>query len=462
MMKKTGTIWLTSAKVLLFAIVLAVFFAGQRFLYADTVFYYMGNYVVLLLYAIILYLTCRVYSCFQFGNIDFQESVISWTLSLTITNAIQYFQLSLQSEGLLPVAGFLIIWVAQIIIIIPLTLCINKFYYFLNPAQKAVIVYGKKDKMGFYHKILQRQSKEFNICHLISQDEPLETLLRHLDNSESVFFLDVDGNISDYLFDYCFRHNKHMYILPTFSGMLLNTAEIIWVSSIPVFLPKVPLLGIGTSFIKRCMDIIISLFAIFLLSWLMLLTAAAIRLYDRNPAIYRQIRLTKDGKRFALYKFRSMRIDSENDGIARLASQNDDRITPIGRFIRKTRIDELPQFFNVLLGDMSLVGPRPERPEIAEQYESIYPNFTFRIKVKAGLTGLAQVYGRYNMAPDEKLFLDIMYIEQFSLLQDIKLIFQTLKVVFKPSSTEGISSGDTTALKLKKIDDVQEIDTHGC
>ena len=179
----------------------------------------------------------------------------------------------------------------------------------------------------------------------------------------------------------------------------------------------------------------------------MLITWAAVTLYDRRSAIYKQVRVTKGGKRFTIYRFRSMRPDAEDDGVPRLTVKGDDRITPVGRFIRSTRIDELPQLFNVLSGSMSLVGPRPERPEIAKQYEEIYPNFAFWTKVKAGITGLAQIYGQYNTEPEEKLFLDVMYIETLSIWQDVKLLLQTVKVIFKSSSTEGVSVDSTTALE---------------
>ena len=202
----------------------------------------------------------------------------------------------------------------------------------------------------------------------------------------------------------------------------------------------------GTQLIKRLMDIVISLVGIIIFGLLMLVVWIVIRLYDKHPAIYKQVRVTRGGRHFTLYKFRSMRPNAEDDGVPRLTAKDDDRITPFGRFIRRTRFDELPQLFNVLSGAMSIVGPRPERPEIAKQYEEIYPNFAFRTKVKAGLTGFAQIYGRYNTAPEEKLFLDIMYIETFSILEDIKLILQTVKVVFQGESTEGIENGSITAM----------------
>jgi len=227
---------------------------------------------------------------------------------------------------------------------------------------------------------------------------------------------------------------------------LLNTATTLWLSNTPVFSLRTPEPDLGTQAIKRIMDILISLFGIILTSLLMIVIAILVRLYDKHPAIYKQVRVTKNGKHFTLYKFRSMHPNAEEDGVARLTAMNDDRITPIGRFIRKTRIDELPQLFNVLSGAMSIVGPRPERPEIAEQYEEIYPNFAFRTKVKAGITGFAQVYGRYNTSPEEKLFLDIMYIETFSILEDAKLMMQTIKVLFQGESTEGVDDGLTTAM----------------
>jgi lipopolysaccharide/colanic/teichoic acid biosynthesis glycosyltransferase len=179
----------------------------------------------------------------------------------------------------------------------------------------------------------------------------------------------------------------------------------------------------------------------------MLVTAIAIKLYDGGPVLYKQIRCTVNQREFKIMKFRSMRVDAEKDGIARLASKNDSRITPIGKFIRKCRIDELPQLFNILVGDMSFIGPRPERPEIIEQYMEIMPEFAYRMKVKAGLAGFAQVYGKYNTSPYDKLKLDLTYIEKYSIWLDLKLMLLTLKVLLWPDSTEGVESEQITALK---------------
>lgn len=197
--------------------------------------------------------------------------------------------------------------------------------------------------------------------------------------------------------------------------------------------------------VKRLMDIVVSLTGLIVVSPIMAITALAIKLYDGGPAFYRQQRLTRNGRMFSILKFRSMNVNAEKDGMARLASENDNRITPIGKIIRATRIDELPQLINILVGDMSLVGPRPERPEIAAEYEKILPEYALRLQVKAGLTGTAQVYGRYNTEPYSKLQMDLMYMNKMSLLTDIQLIFSTIKIVFMKESTAGIQAGKITA-----------------
>ena len=446
MILKMGNILLFIAKTILFAIVLGIFFVGQIIFYEQTLFYYWGNYIVMILYASYLYFLCRIFQALMIGSLKPTEIILSWMLCLIVANMLQYLMLSLIESSLLPVLGFLTILIAQIILIIPLTLLIDKLYYYLNPVQKAVIVYGETDKSQDFQNIVEKNSKKFEIIKVVSENESMETIQKHIEASDTVMFMEVEGKKRSILLEYCFAHNKRSYIMPSFSDILINTAEISWISDTPMYLPKNPEPDIGARFMKRCMDIFISLGAIVLLSWLMLITWLAIYLYDREKAIYKQVRVTKGGKLFTLYKFRSMRTNAEDDGIPRLTTKDDDRITPIGRFIRRTRIDELPQLFNVLAGSMSLVGPRPERPEIAKQYEEIYPNFSLRTKVKAGLTGFAQIHGRYNTAPDEKLLMDIMYIEKFSIWQDFRLILQTLKVLFKSSSTEGVDQGKDTAL----------------
>ena len=175
-----------------------------------------------------------------------------------------------------------------------------------------------------------------------------------------------------------------------------------------------------------------------------ILVAIGNLIWDRGPIFYTQPRLTKDGKVFKILKFRSMKVDSEKDG-ARLAAKNDNRITKVGKVLRATHLDELPQVFNILVGQMSVVGPRPERPEIAAEYEEEIPEFRFRLKVKAGLTGYAQVYGKYNTTPYDKLKLDMYYIQHYKMWMDIQLILMTFKIMFMKDNTEGVDENQKTA-----------------
>ena len=205
-------------------------------------------------------------------------------------------------------------------------------------------------------------------------------------------------------------------------------------------------------FVKRAMDIVLSLIALVITSPIFLVPAIATK-PDGGPAFYKQVRLTKDGRPFEIMKFRSMRVDAEKDGVARLSTgDKDDRITPVGHIIRKCRIDELPQLINILKGDLSICGPRPERPEIAAQYCEEMPEFALRLQAKAGLTGYAQVYGKYNTTPYDKLQMDLMYIAHPSIIEDLKIMLATVKILFLPESTEGIAEGATTAMRNKTDD----------
>ncbi|MDE7278121.1 MAG: sugar transferase, partial [Oscillospiraceae bacterium] len=246
---------------------------------------------------------------------------------------------------------------------------------------------------------------------------------------------------------YCVENSIAAYIEPKTGDIIMAGAKHMQMFSVPIMCVNRAAPDPFYLAVKRSADIIMSLIGIVVTSPVMLATAIAVKAYDGGPAIYKQIRVTKDGKKFNILKFRSMRTDAEKDGIARLSTENDDRITPVGKIIRACRIDELPQLFCILKGTMSIVGPRPERPEIIERYEKILPSFSLRLQVKAGLTGYAQVYGRYNTEPYDKLQMDLMYINNMSLSFDIGLIFATVKVLFMPDSTAGVKEGQITSNK---------------
>ena len=257
--------------------------------------------------------------------------------------------------------------------------------------------------------------------------------------------MDMPAEIRNNLLKFCFDNDIRCYCVPKVSDIMVINADNIHLFDTTLMLMRNKGLTIEQEFSKRAFDIIISLLAIIIASPVMLLIAVGIKLCDGGPVIFSQERLTKDGKVFNVKKFRSMYVDSQKHGYI-LTRKDDERVTPVGKIIRSTQLDELPQLFNILMGDMSFVGPRPECPAIAEEYTESIPVFHYRLKVKAGLTGYAQVYGKYNTTPYDKLKLDLYYIGNYSMGLDLKLMLLTFKILFQKENTEGIESWQTNAL----------------
>ena len=255
---------------------------------------------------------------------------------------------------------------------------------------------------------------------------------------DAIFVAGVNPTLMNALCKYCVEENVRGFFLPHIGDVIMSGAEHIKSFTTPVLSVRRATKSFEYLIVKRLFDIAASGLGLIVLSPFMLVTAILIKAYDGGPVFYKQVRLTKDGKKFKIIKFRSMRVDAEKDGVARLSTgDKDPRITPIGHFIRACRLDELPQLINILKGDMSVVGPRPERPEIAKEYEKFLPEFALRLQVKAGLTGYAQVYGRYNTNPYEKLEFDLLYINQMNFWTDVQLMFNTFRILFSRESTEG-------------------------
>ena len=306
-----------------------------------------------------------------------------------------------------------------------------------------LIVYGNKNSETLIRKMSVRNDK-YLICASVSCDENIDLIKEEILKYEAVIISDVPSQLRNKLLKFTLDKSIRTYITPKLSDIIIRGSEDFNLFDTPLLLNRCAGLSPEQRFIKRTFDIILVIIALLIASPFMLLTALAIKLCDRGPVLYRQKRLTKDGKEFDVYKFRSMVVDAEANG-AQLAEKHDDRITPVGRVIRAIRFDELPQLFNILRGDMSFVGPRPERPEFTEKYEKTMPEFRFRLKVKAGLTGYAQVMGKYNTTAYDKLKLDLMYIEKQSFLLDMKILMMTVKTVFAPEATEGLA--DETAVE---------------
>jgi len=388
-----------------------------------------------------------MYGAMKIGYFKTAEVVFSQIISTSIVNIITFFQISLMCMGLIPAKEYLTMTVLQLCVAFVWTSFSNWIFKCIFPPRELLLVHGDRPIDDIVRKFDSREDK-YKVAKTINIKEGVDRVCKEAEERyDAVVIWDIPAAERNIVLKYCYGKGIRVYIMPKISDVILSGAEQLHIFDTPILLTREYSLKLEQKFIKRFVDILCSLILIIATSPFMLLTALAVKIYDGGPILYKQVRCTIGAKEFKILKFRSMRVDAEKDGVARLAKENDDRITPIGRFIRKCRLDELPQLFNILKGDMSFIGPRPERPEIIAQYMDSMPEFAFRMKVKAGLAGYAQVYGKYNTTPYDKLKLDLCYIENYSVWLDLKLMLLTIKVLFWPDSTEGVSENQVTALK---------------
>lgn len=341
----------------------------------------------------------------------------------------------------------IVVMLIQVLVNSMMIFVFNRIWRKYDEPQKIVIVYGEEGYRSILNK-MKVQNLRYNVKACYSDTSSMDEIKKDVDLCDRVYLYKVNNKVRHDLVMYCNRIKRDIYLSREIEDLITMGYDISHSFDTPFIRTSRNRVKWYYPIVKRAADILLSGIAIVALSPVMLLVAIAIKLYDRGPVLYSQIRLTEGHKEFKIYKFRSMITDAEKHG-ARLASQNDSRITPVGKIIRATRLDELPQLFNIFLGNMSIVGPRPERPEIEKQYLEVLPEFGLRLQVKAGLTGYAQVFGKYNTTPEDKLKLDLLYINQRSLALDLKLILYTIKILFIAESTEGIDEMQTTALNDK-------------
>ncbi len=410
-------------------------------------FFRYGNYLLAISFTVLYVIFVRVYGGFMVGTAGVIDLIFSQVISLGFLEAAKYVIFSLLSYDLLFPVPFIINFLYSSVVAAAWCFIADYVYFRLHRPKKTIVIYGNKDSYDSM-KGIRGMTKRFDVQKTYSCDEiSLKDSFKKIDEVDAVLTCGVPSDYRNEILKYCIANGKACYVKPKISDTILRGGKTIQMMNVPVYRCKRSQASIIYLFVKRAADIVLSLIAIVLSSFFMLGTAAAIKIYDGGKVVYKQKRLTKDGKVFEIIKFRSMIQDAEKDGVARLAKESDDRITPVGRIIRKLRLDELPQLFNILKGDMSFVGPRPERPEIAKQYEKDMPEFALRLQVKAGLTGYAQVYGKYNTPPYDKVQMDLMYIANQSILEDLKLMLMTFKILFISSSTEGVDDSQTTAKK---------------
>lgn len=407
--------------------------------------YTFGNILTISLFVFLYIVFARIYDAFLISINRISEMIYSQALAVLISDAFMFVVIWLLCGKFPNVIPILISFSVQLIFSVLWSVLAHKWYYSKYEAKKSTIVYSNfHDIKNLIHEY--NLDKKFDVERIITVEECIANLAV-LNGTDTVFICGMQSHYRNMILKYCVNENIEAYVMPGLGDIILSGARKMHMFHLPILRVSRCEAHPEQIIIKRLFDIISSSIIILLTSPVMIATALAIKLSDGGPVLYKQKRLTKDSKIFTIYKFRSMKTDAEKDGIARLSTgDNDDRITPVGRFIRKLRIDELPQLFNIFLGDMSVIGPRPERPEIAQQYEQQLPEFRLRLQVKAGLTGYAQVYGKYNTTPYNKLQMDLMYIANLNLLEDLRIIFATIKIIFLPESTDGVALGQTTAV----------------
>lgn len=378
------------------------------------------------------------YGRYDIGKRKSKPIISSIGLATVITDIVTYIELSIMNTNAAnntkfefeSIGLFCVVVFVQLIFVAAFTYGGNWLYFSINEPEKCCVITSSAESFIQISHAIDVFRKQYKICEVkdYQADDLYDAILR----CETIFLYDVPVKERTELIEYCYRNMRNIYFSPEISDIVEINSKHTILDDISLINLPVKELSIEQRFMKRCVDVVFSLAAIIITSPIWLLCAAAIKLNDGGKVFFKQKRATKNGKVFEVYKFRTMKENVTNYS----AVADDNRITKVGRVLRKYRLDEFPQFLNILFGDMSLVGPRPEMLENVYLYTEEYPEFAYRLRVKAGLTGYAQIAGKYNTTPKYKLILDLMYIENYSIMKDIKLILQTLIVFFKPDSTE--------------------------
>ena len=409
--------------------------------YADRLFspfFRRGNWAVIALFMGVYVTYVKIYDAFAVSTSRIGELVYSQILAAGFADAILYVVTYLLTKFVPNPLPLLMVFFMQMILAVVWSLAAHNGYFAVFPPLLSAVIYDRRPELEMLISHY-RMEKKFNVV-LTEDINACLADLQMLDGMEAVFLGGIHSHERNIILKYCLEKNIDVYVIPRIGDTIMSGAKRTHMFHLPILHVGWFHQPVEYLIIKRLMDIVISAAALIVTSPVMLVTAAAIHMEDGGSVFYGQKRLTKDGKEFRLLKFRSMRMDAERDGGAVLSGgESDMRVTRVGRVIRRYRIDELPQFLMILKGEMTLVGPRPERPEIAERYGRELPEFALRLKGKAGLTGYAQVYGKYNTQPYDKLQMDLMYLSHPSIVEDMRILFLTVKILFLKESTEGVA-----------------------
>lgn len=409
-------------------------------------FWRRGNWLMVAVYVILLLFFEQTYGGFKVGFYKKWNVIYSQILSLFIVNLITYFQIALIDKKFHSMTIIGGIFVVQAVVAVIWAFGFQFVYSHMFPQRRMLLVYGERPTFHLMQKISTREDK-YQICNIIHYKEGIDAIMELIHNYDAMIIGDIPAHERNQLLKLCFGQGIRTYTVPKISDVINRSSDDLNLFDTPLLLSRNEDLKIEQLFCKRLLDLVCSMIGLVLTSPFFLIIALMIKATDHGPVFYKQVRLTKDRKEFMIYKFRTMIQNAEKDGHAVLAANDDDRILPVGRFLRATRLDELPQLINILKGEMSIVGPRPERPELAEEIEKELPEFAYRLKVKAGLTGYAQIYGKYNTTSYDKLKLDLTYIRNYSFFLDLKLMIMTPKIMLLKESSEGVIEHDVNLQK---------------
>lgn len=409
-------------------------------------FWRRGNWLMVAVYVILLLFFEQTYGGFKVGFYKKWNVIYSQILSLFIVNLITYFQIALIDKKFHSMTIIGGIFAVQAVVAVIWAFGFQFVYSHMFPQRRMLLVYGERPTFHLMQKISTREDK-YQICNIIHYKEGIDAIMELIHNYDAMIIGDIPAHERNQLLKLCFGQGIRTYTVPKISDVINRSSDDLNLFDTPLLLSRNEDLKIEQLFCKRLLDLVCSMIGLVLTSPFFLIIALMIKATDHGPVFYKQVRLTKDRKEFMIYKFRTMIQNAEKDGHAVLAANDDDRILPVGRFLRATRLDELPQLINILKGEMSIVGPRPERPELAEEIEKELPEFAYRLKVKAGLTGYAQIYGKYNTTSYDKLKLDLTYIRNYSFFLDLKLMIMTPKIMLLKESSEGVIEHDVNLQK---------------
>lgn len=388
-----------------------------------------------------------IYGKYDVGRRKSKPIIYSMSLAVIFTDVITYLQLMVMNTivprvsalRFVSIGALFIAIILQIIAIIIFTYAGNALFFRLHRPEKSYIVTSSQESLDEIVRGIRKYKKQYQIVGVYDYRE--KELLKKLEDGDTIFLYDIPIKNRSEITNYCYKLRKNVYFNPEIEDIVEMTSEYYLLDDISMLNYNVKGLTMEQRIIKRCMDIGLSLLMGIITSPIWIISAIAIKLYDGGKIFFKQDRATIHGNVFQVYKFRTMTENVENKSV----TDNDNRITPPGKILRKIRMDELPQLINILKGDMSFVGPRPEMLENVSAYTKELPEFRYRLRMKAGLTGYAQIAGKYNTTPRDKLLMDMMYIENYSVFRDIQLLFQTAIVLLKSDSTEAFRTGNQTA-----------------